>query len=300
MIAEPICYFNRHTGRIETEEVYGERWLRWAYGTSSGRMAVWAVGKRAWFSRWYGWRMKCASSRKRVLPFIEKYRVDKTEFVKRPEEFLSFNDFFIRKLKPDTRPVDTDPDVAVFPADGRHLGIQDVSQAEGIFVKGQVLDLASMLGNPELGRRYANGALVLSRLCPVDCHRFHFSAAGMSGKPQLLNGGLHSVNPVALRQSIRYLQQNKRMLTTLETERFGQVLILEVGATCVGSIVQTFTSAGRVEKGVEKGWFEFGGSACITIFERGRIRLADDLLEHSADGREMYARMGERMGVANG
>ncbi len=299
MGAEPICYFNRRTGRIETEDIYGESWLRWAYGTSSGRMALWAVGKRAWFSRLYSWRMNCEASRKLVLPFIEKYRIDKTEFVKRPEDFRSFNDFFIRSLKPETRPVDPDPYAAVFPADGRHLGIQDVSQAEGIFVKGQVLDLASLLGNSELARRYANGALVLSRLCPVDCHRFHFPAAGMPEEPRLLNGGLHSVNPVALRQNIRFLQQNKRMLTTLETERFGLVLILEVGATCVGSIVQTFASAGRVDKGVEKGCFEFGGSTCLTIFQKGRISLADDLLEHSADGREVYARMGERMGVAS-
>ncbi len=300
MAADPIKIFNRHTGCIETEEIYGESWLRWAYGTSSGRMAIWAVGKRFWFSRWYGRRMKGASSRKRVLPFIGKYRIDKTEFVIRPEDFLSFNDFFIRTLRPETRPVDPDPDVAVFPADGRHLGLQDISQSKGNFVKGQVLDLASLLGNIDLARRYANGAIVLSRLCPVDCHRFHFPAAGMPDEPRLLNGGLHSVNPVALRQNIRFLQQNKRMLTTLETERFGPVLILEVGATCVGSIVQTFSSAERVDKGVEKGFFQFGGSACLTIFQKGRIRLADDLLEHSVDGREVYARMGEHMGVANG
>ena len=298
MIAEPICFFNRRTGRIETEEIYGESWLRWAYGTSSGRMAIWTVGKRAWFSRWYGWRMKGASSRKRVLPFIDKYRIDKTEFVKRSEEFTSFNDFFIRMLKPETRPVDPDPEVAVFPADGRHLGLQDISQAEGIFVKGQALDLASLLGNLDLARRYANGAIILSRLCPVDYHRFHFPAAGIPDEPRLLNGGLYSVNPTALRQNIRILQQNKRMLTTLETERFGLVLILEVGATCVGSIVQTFSSAERVDKGVEKGFFQFGGSTCLTIFQKGRIRLADDILEHSADGREVYARMGDCMGVA--
>ena len=300
MAADPIKIFNRHTGRIETEEIYGESWLRWAYGTSSGRMAIWAVGKRFWFSRWYGRRMKVASSRKRVLPFIGKYRIDKTEFVIRPEDFLSFNDFFIRTLRPETRPVDPDPDVAVFTADGRHLGLQDISQAKGFFVKGQVLDLASLLGNIDLARRYANGAIVLSRLCPVDCHRFHFPAAGMPDEPHLLNGVLYSVNPVALRQNISFLQQNKRMLTTLETDRFGLVLILEVGATCVGSIVQTYSSADRVDKGVEKGFFQFGGSACLTIFQKGRIRLADDLLEHSADGREVYARMGERMGVASG
>ena len=53
-----------------------------------------------------------------------------------------------------------------------------------------------------------------------------------------------------------------------------------------------------VAKGDEKGYFRFGGSCCITLFERGRVRFADDLLEHGAVGLEVYARMGEAAAVA--
>lgn len=299
MAADPVYFFNRHTSRIETEEIYGERWLRWVYETTPGRIALWAAGKRAWFSHWYGWRMNRAASRNRVSPFIAKYRIDSTEFVKTPEDFVSFNDFFVRVLKPQARPVDHDPDAAIFPADGRHLGIQDLSKVDGVFVKGQVFDLGNLLGDKKLAQRYAEGALILSRLCPVDCHRFHFPLTGLPGKPQLINGALYSVNPAALRQNFRLLHKNKRMLTVIETEKFGQLLILEIGATCVGSIVQTFAPNGQVHKGGEKGFFQFGGSACVTIFEKGRIRLADDLLEHSSQSREVFARMGDRMGVCS-
>ena len=70
------------------------------------------------------------------------------------------------------------------------------------------------------------------------------------------------------------------------------MLILEIGATCVGSITQTYQPSQAVTKGAEKGFFSFGGSSGITIFEPGSIRLADDLLEWSAKGTELYARVG--------
>lgn len=124
----------------------------------------------------------------------------------------------------------------VFPADGRHLCVPDLSRCEGLFVKGQMFDLAALLGEADLARRYANGSLLLSRLCPVDYHRYHFPAAGVPGPARLVNGPLKSVNPIALCQNISILATNKRCLTLLETTTVGTVLLIEVGATCVGSI----------------------------------------------------------------
>jgi phosphatidylserine decarboxylase len=293
---EPIQYFNRHTGQIETEQVYGESFLRWAYGTPHGRATLHALVKRPFFSKFYGWRMDRPASAARVAPFLATYALDAADFADAPESFRSFNEFFYRKLKLAARPIDADPDSVVFPADGRHLGFQRASEIEGVFVKGQRWDLAALLDDADLGRRYADGALVLSRLCPVDYHRFHFPAAGVPSETRLINGPLFSVSPFALRQNLAYLWQNKRTVTRLETERLGTVLLLEIGATCVGSIHQTFTPGKRVEKGAEKGYFAFGGSSTITIFEPGRVELAEDLLTYSAKQVELYARVGTRMG----
>jgi len=115
----------------------------------------------------------------------------------------------------------------------------------------------------------------------------------------LLNGFLFSVNPIALRRRLRILWENKRFLTILETERFGKILIIEVGATCVGSVRQTYTPVKPVLKGSEKGYFRFGGSLVLTFFEKGRIRLDEDLLENSRNGLELYARLSDRMGIAD-
>ncbi|NQX01115.1 phosphatidylserine decarboxylase, partial [bacterium] len=199
-------------------------------------------------------------------------------------------------LKPAARPIDADEASVVFPADGRHLGFARASEIGGVFVKGQKFDLAALLGDRELAARYADGSLVLSRLCPVDYHRFHFPAAGVPGETRGIDGPLFSVNPIALRQRLAYLWTNKRTITRLQTERFGTVLCLEIGATCVGTIGQTYTPGQPVAKGAEKGYFAFGGSSTLTLFEPGAVCLEQDLLVNSARQIELYARIGSRMG----
>ena len=111
----------------------------------------------------------------------------------------------------------------------------------------------------------------------------------------MINGPLFSVSPIALRKQLGYLWQNKRTVTRLQTERFGTVLLLEIGATCVGTIAQTFTPGAAVEKGAEKGYFAFGGSSTITLFEPGAVKLEADLADHSSRRTELYARVGTRM-----
>lgn len=291
-----IEYFNRYTGRVEIEQVYGEGFLRWTYGHPLGKLSLEALAKRAIFSKWYGWRMNRPASRQKVLPFIQTYGLNPDEFAAPVGSFQNFNQFFYRSLKPEARPIVPDAGAAVFTADGRHLGFQNLEQAEGIFVKGAKFSLEKFCADRALASRYAKGAIVLSRLCPVDYHRFHFPVDGVPGAPHLIPGPLYSVNPIALRQNIQYLAENKRACTRIESPEFGAVLMFEVGATCVGSFEYTFSPGRPVRRGDEKGYFKFGGSETITLFEPNRIQLAEDLLENSRQGRELYARVGDRMG----
>ncbi len=292
----PILFYNRHTGRIEEEEVYGGHGVWLAYASPIGPLVRVVTARTAWFSRLVGFWMSRPSSRRRVRPFIERFGIDPGELEKSAEEFVSFNDFFTRRLRPEARPIDPDPDSVVFPADGRHLGFQDLSKVDAVFVKGQRFRLDVLLRDGTLSERYRDGTAVLSRLCPVDYHRFHFPVAGTPGAAHPLAGRLDSVNPIALRRRLRVLFENRRLLTIQATESFGTVTMVEVGATCVGSIVETYVAGAHVEKGAEKGYFQFGGSAIVTLFERGRVRLAADLLEQSAERRELYAHVGEPLG----
>ena len=300
MPAEPITFFNRLTGSLETEAVYGEGFLRFTYESPLGALPLHALVKRAAFSRWYGGRMDSPASRAKIAPFLATYGLDTSEFADTPDSFDTFNEFFYRKLKPQARPIAPGDDVITFPADGRHLVLPDIANCDDFFIKGTRFDLSALLRDDSLAGRFAHGSMLISRLCPVDYHRFHFPCAGTPGAARLINGPLYSVSPIALRSRASILWENKREITVLRTPALGDVLLLEVGATCVGSIVQTYTPNTPVEKGAEKGRFRFGGSCFITIFEPGKIQFSDDLIEHSKAGREVYARMGDVAAHARG
>ncbi|WP_146602560.1 archaetidylserine decarboxylase [Novipirellula aureliae] len=295
---DEIVYYDRYHEKTCVEKIYGDKALRWTYGTLGGRISLNLLVKRALFSHWYGWKMDRPSTRRKIAAFIQDYGLDANEFERQVDDFANFNEFFYRKLKPEARPIDPDPSSIAFPADGRHLCVPDLSQCDGLFVKGEMFDLATLLNDKHLSEQYAQGSLLLSRLCPVDYHRFHFPVAGVPGSTRQINGPLYSVNPIALCQNIHILTTNKRCLTELETESFGKVLLIEIGATCVGSVCQTYAEGVRVAKGDEKGYFRFGGSSTITIFEPGRIQFDHDLVENSRRNRELYARFGDHMGVS--
>ena len=295
-----IRYIDRRDGEVKTEVIYGERSLRWAYGNPLGRLAQWLLVRRWIVSAWYGRKMNGVSSCIRIKPFIEQYGLDENEFAKPVDEYNSFNEFFHRKLKPGARPVDPAPDSVVFPADGRHLAFADITGETNFFIKGQSFDLERFLGDAGLAKRYDGGPMLLSRLCPVDYHRFHFPCAGEAGIPRFINGWLYSVNPIALITRPSIFWENKRVVTQIESPALCQVLFVEIGATMVGSIRQTYMPGETVAKGEEKGYFAFGGSSVAVLFEKGRIEFAADLLKNTAAGIETYARVGERMGRALG
>lgn len=298
MATEAIRYFDRYTREVKTERVYGERWLRFAYENPVGRFFVWLLARRALFSKWYGWKMNKRVSANLILPFIVDYEINVDEFAKSPFIFKTFNEFFYRALKPEARPIAPDENVAVFPADGRHLVFANVEAADGFYAKGKKFTLTQLFANEALGKEFAGGGMVISRLCPVDYHRFHFPVAGLPDEARVIDGSLYSVSPVALRRRLEYLVENKRVLTLIDSPQFGRVAMIEIGATNVGTIRQTHVPGRVAKKGEEKGLFAFGGSCVITVFQPGRIAFDADLLEPSARQMEVYARMGDRLGVA--
>ncbi len=295
-MSDKIEFLNRDNGQIQLEKVYGESWLRFIYGTIIGKITLWLAVKRAWFSHWYGKKMSKPTSCSKINPFIKKYSLDTSEFLLPVSSFKSFNEFFFRKLKPEARPIDSSSDSIVFPADGRHFGFQNASEVNQIFVKGQRFDLVSLFDSEKIAKPFINGSIVISRLCPVDYHRFHFPTNGRANEPKLLNGFLLSVNPIALRKNISIFWKNKRYLSILNDSPVGNVATFLVGATCVGSVKTTVDFPCSVKKGDEFGYFLFGGSCVITIFEVGKVNLSNDLLETSRNGIELYAKMGQILG----
>ena len=295
-MSSEVTFWNPYTSEYEVENIYGEKWLRFSYENILGRIGLWGMVQRKWFSRWYGRKMDATDSRDKILPFLENYQLNEDEFLESPDTFNTFNDFFYRKLKPEARPVDENENSVIFPADGRHLLIPNLSCIEKVYAKGQGFDLERLLGSTELGNIFKDGAMLISRLCPVDYHRFHFPVSGHLSNTKLLNGSLFSVNPIALRHKISIFWENKRYLSIIDNEKIGKVIQLLVGATCVGSVHLTSKANTNIKKGDEYGYFSFGGSCVITLYPSKKIAFREDLIDQSGKGFESYFKFGTCLG----
>ncbi|KAF3362165.1 Phosphatidylserine decarboxylase proenzyme [Chlamydiales bacterium STE3] len=300
---KPIVFIDRLSRVKMVEKVYGDKVLSFLYGESFfskivGVPLMHLLSRVSFFSACVGFWQNRHFTKKRIKPFIESYAVDEREFEKPVDQFESFNDFFIRKLKQESRPIDSREDRAVIPADGRYSIYPNMALAKFFQVKGNRFTLEALLGDEKLAKSYQYGSMVLARLCPSDYHRFHFPVDCIPASTEWINGWLYSVNPIAIKKNFGILSENKRSLCVLDSQRFGKVLYLEIGATSVGSIHETYTPSQPYKKGAEKGFFSFGGSTLILLFEPNKIAFDKDLIEASEEGLEMKCLMGQSMGVA--
>ena len=294
-----IKVIDRTTEKEEIEEIYGKRALAFLYSKNMvARFFLFFIARIPLFSILYGDLQKTHFSKRKIEPFVKKFKIDKSEFEKKLSQFESFNDFFIRKLKKEKRPIVSDEKVCAMPADARYLVFEDLSKLDDFYIKNQKFNLLSFLKSKSLYEQYKNGSMAIARLCPVDYHRFHFIADGYASKPKLINGYLYSVNPIALKKNLSILWENKRSLTEIDTKAFGKVIYAEIGATNVGSIHQTYIYDGFCKKGEEKGYFALGGSSIVLLFEKNRIKFSSDLLKNSEKGLETKALFGQELGRA--
>ncbi len=291
---KPIKYIDRGTGQVQIENVYGEKWLDWLYHNPVGEATLWTIAKRKIVTSLYGDQMEKPASADKIVPFIEEYDVDIT--IAQKQNFKSFNDFFIRQLKPEARPIVSDSLAVASPADGKILAYENVSSSD-FYIKGFRFNVDSFLDNTELAKKYKDGSMIVFRLAPPDYHRYHFPVSGITASSNIkIDGDYYSVNPLALRKKAEIFWLNKREYGVIQTPLFGNVVMVEVGATMVGSMIQTYSGT-TVKKGQEKGYFKFGGSTVVLLFEKDQIKIDADLLTNTANGLETTIKMGEQIAI---
>ncbi len=233
------------------------------------------------------------TSVKRIQGFVDELGIDMSESKKAIAEFTSFNDFFYRALLPEARPI---AEGFISPGDGRLLAFETVSEVNSFFVKGRRFTLAEFLGDEQLAKTYQHATLLILRLAPNDYHRFHFPWTGTPAAVQKIKGSYYSVSPYALAGNFtRVFCENKRELCFLNTKDKGEVLLVPIGATMVGGIVETYVPGQRVVKGEEMGYFKFGGSTVVALVDSEKIQIDPDILENTRNKMETYVKMGERI-----
>lgn len=220
-----------------------------------------------------------------IQKFINFHRLDMSEVLLPMDQFKSFNEFFYRQLKPDARPCSApdNPRIIVSPADSRSVVFNRMDDATKIWVKGREFSIERLLGNayPQDAERYKTGALGIFRLAPQDYHRFHIPVDGVMGTPKTIEGEYYTVNPMAIRSALDVYGENVRIVVPIDSVAHGRVMIICVGAMMVGSTVITRTAGETVKRGEELGYFKFGGSTILVLFEEGTMRFDDDLVDNS-------------------
>lgn len=286
-----IHFIDRHTGEIRTENPPAAFLLKFLYSNPIGSRTLLRLARKRSISESYGKKMDAPESVNKIGPFVEKMNVSLEEAEKTLDDFTSFNDFFYRKLKSGSRPVG---EGLVSPGDGRLLAFRSVRDVNNHFIKGKKFQLEDFLKNDSLLEKYKDSVVIILRLAPNDYHRFHFPDSGIPGLPHMIEGRYYSVSPYALKRKFtKVFTENKRSITEFESEHFGEMLLIPIGATMVGSIQFTYTPGKRVEKAEEMGYFAFGGSTIVMMADPEKLRVCEDLLENTANSLETYVRMGE-------
>ncbi|KAI3424657.1 uncharacterized protein J3R85_010407 [Psidium guajava] len=305
--ASHILVFDRRTQRLVEEIIDGKIVLsmRAIYQSKFGLGLIDTGAKEILqsISEKQGRKMNSVESAEDIPKFLQffKDQINMAE-VKYPlEHFKTFNEFFIRELKPGARPIAAmvHDNIAVCAADSRLMAFNNVEESTRFWVKGKKFSVQGLLGNEISSSSFEGGALVIFRLAPQDYHRFHLPVTGIIEQFVNIPGCLFTVNPIAVNSKYcNVFTENKRVVSLISTEHFGKVAFIAIGATMVGSITFLKKEHERVKKGDEFGYFSFGGSTVICVFEKDVIDIDKDLLENSSRSLETLVSVGLKLGVS--
>ena len=254
--------------------------LLFLYNSFFGRLLLKIVITKP-VSSFYALYMNSSLSKKKIKKFINSNNIDMNEYVSK--EYTSFNDFFIREIKKEKRPIEND---LISVCDSK-LSIYKITSNLKLNIKGSIYAIDELIGE----KRKYKYALVF-RLCVDDYHHYIFPDDGVVEKSKYIKGKLHTVQPIA-QEKYKIFHENSRVITFLKCNSLGDVCYIEVGALLVGKIINEDVTT--FKKGDEKGHFEFGGSTVIMLLNKD-IELNNKIIENSSKGIETIVKLGQKIG----
>lgn len=268
-----------------------DRAIQFLYETLPGRCVL-KILVHPCISKMVGSFMDTRCSTFLIKPFIKSNGIHMPDYEKKV--YKSYNEFFTRKIRRGKRPIDMRPECLISPCDGAAL-VLPLKDNCVFHVKRSEYTVGRLLRDKKLAKKYEGGTAVILRLAVHDYHRYCYVDDGVLSSYRRIPGVLHTVMPLA-NDYYEVYHENTREYCTLHSENFGEILVMEVGALCVGRIVNE-KNKGIVKRGEEKGRFEFGGSTVILLFEKNTVTWKKELLQNSFEGKETAVKMGEVMGV---
>lgn len=214
--------------------------------------------------------------------YVRAYQVDLAETVAPAGSFASFDAFFTRPLREGVRPIRSEPDAIVSPADGRLEDTGRVDPGGRLRIKGREYAVADLVGDQAEVARYEGGQFAIVYLSPRDYHRVHSPVDGRITRVRSLPGDYFPVNSIGERHVDSLFAINRRVAIVIDTPAKGRVTVVMVGAMIVGRITVNAIAARDVPpgdhvvdpavpvaRGDEIGMFHLGSTAVVFV-EKGR------------------------------
>lgn len=154
------------------------------------------------------------------------------------QQYKTFEDFFTRAHTAQSRPIfePENPNLAIVTADSRVVVFDTTTATKEIWIKGNSFNITNLVMDIDLGARFDEAAVASFRLSPQDYHRYHSPVSGRVKGYRSIPGDYYQVDPLALRSKVDILTRNRRAFLVIETEEFGDVLFVAIGATNVGCV----------------------------------------------------------------
>ena len=265
--------------------------LDFFYGTFLGRLLLRIMITKP-ISNLAAVYMNSSLSKHKIKRFVDKNDINVFEYDDR--RYKSYNDFFTRKVLSEKRPINMTKGVLISPCDSK-LCAYKIEDDLTLYIKNSYYDIDTLI-EKEIMNEYKGGYALVFRLSTDNYHRYCYIDSGSKGKNFHIKGVYHTVQPISLKK-YNFYKTNNREWTILNTNNFGKVIQVEVGALCIGRIKNNHESY-IFKKGEEKGYFEFGGSTIVLLFKKNTIKLDSDIEENSSLGIETNVKYGSRIGKA--
>lgn len=291
---KPLKYWDRYKNEVLFDKIYADWFIKWCYENKIGKIFLDYFFSKKSFNILYGLYKTSKFSVKQIKADIEQYSVDMDLF--KSEKFNSYSDFFLREFKEGIRSFPNEEKLGAF-AEGRVLAFNKIDVDHKYPVKGEFLTPELLLGNTNIAKDFLGGPIIIIRLCPIDYHHFHYPVDGKITDRYKLTGNYHSVNVLALKNRDDIFVKNEREITIIENINFGKMAYIEVGAMCVGKIIQKNPSSTNCVRGELKGHFEFGASTVILMGEKDKWSPSEDILKQSQKNIESYIKLGDEIAI---
>jgi len=285
---------------LNEKEIYDEKAnssLKFLYNTVFGRIILKFLTTH-FVSKFAGAFFNSRLSIPMIKKYIKKHNIDMS--ICEEKKYKSFNEFFKRNLKEGylENKSKNSKDRFISTANSR-ITYYEISDDLLINVKNSIYSISELIQDDEFAKEYEGGICLIYRLSPDNYHRYIFCDDGTQEYLKSIKGKLHTVNPIIYEKNkYKVYTENYREVSILNTKHFGKIIQIEVGAMCVGKIVnhntyENYDTNIEFKKYEEKGYFEFGGSTIIQLIEKDKVKINKQIVENSKNDVETYVAIGD-------